>query len=709
MRGPDKGPAGHLSAAPFYALIIASIVLPLFVFGLAAAQNRSHLVESAEVEARRVARIFAEHALKLFETDEQILRRIDTRLRGMTWDDVRASGEVRAFLTRISSETAHLRGTGLIGPDGRLAQLSGTDTPAVDLSDRDYVREAPGDVPHSYVSSPVVGRISGESLFRVSRRTAEGPESGVIFVTMDPRYLVEFYRTSTRDGDSVTMARADGTVLVRDPPVTTGTDVLSPGSGLMRSVARTPSGVYRTTSELDRVERIHAYEKVGPYPIYVSYGLSLTGVMREWRWNLAAYGLVAALSSVGLAALSLLAMRVATQERRSFRRWQDEARRREAAEAALRQAQKMEAVGQLTGGVAHDFNNLLTVIIGNLDMARRRMSVPDERVSRAVDNALQGANRAALLVERLLVFSRRQPLAPRSVDLKTLIAGMEDLLHRSLGENVALAVAIPSDIRPVSTDPNQLETALVNLAVNARDAMPEGGRLSITARNAGADGVQGLEPGDYVVIEVADTGEGMPPEVVERIFEPFFTTKPIGQGTGLGLSQVYGLARQSGGTVIVDSRPGHGTRVLLYFPSAHADADQTALEVPAQAVGGGRETILLVEDQEDVRRFAAETLRDFGYEVLEAGDAAAGFTLLERHRSIALLLTDIGLPGASGRALAERAAGLRPGLPVILITGHAGEEPVPPGAGLLRKPISAADLARAIRTALDDAAPAAAE
>ncbi len=705
------GPAGRLPAAPFYALIIASIVLPLLVFGLAAAQNRSHLEESAEVEARRVARIFAEHALKLFETDEQILRRIDTRLRGMTWDDVRASAEISAFLSRIANETAHLRGAGLVGPDGRLAQLSEAETPAVDLSDRDYVREAPGDVPHSYVSSPVVGRISGETLFRVSRRTDEGPEGGVIFVAMDPRYLVDFYRTSTRDGDSVTMARADGMVLVRDPPVTTGTDLLSPGSGLMRSIARGGSGVYRTVSELDRIERIHAYERVGPYAVYVSYGLSLTGVMREWRWNLAAYGLVAVLSSLGLAALSLLALRVALQERRSFQRWQDEARRREAAEAALRQAQKMEAVGQLTGGVAHDFNNLLTVIIGNLDMARRRMRVPDERVSRAVENALQGANRAAALVERLLVFSRRQPLAPRSVDLGTLIAGMEDLLHRSLGENVALSVAIPTGLWPVSTDPNQLETALVNLAVNARDAMPDGGRLAITARNAGADGVPDLEPGDYVTIEVADTGEGMAPEVVERVFEPFFTTKPVGQGTGLGLSQVYGLARQSGGTVAVDSRPGHGTRIRLYFPRARADEGHEAPDAPepAPAVGGGRETILVVEDQGDVRRFAVETLRDFGYEVLEAGDAAEGYALLERHRRIALLLTDIGLPGASGRALAERAARLRPDLPVILITGHAGEEPVPAGAGLLRKPISAANLAGAIRAALDAPARAAAE
>ncbi|KAA2236208.1 hybrid sensor histidine kinase/response regulator [Salinarimonas soli] len=684
-------------------------MLPLVVFGLAAAENRDHLEHTAEIEARRVARVFAEHALKLFETDEQILRRVDTRIRGMSWDEVRASGEVTTFLRRVASETAHLRGAGLIDPAGRLAQLSEEEIPVLDLSDRDYVREAPAESPQSFVSSPIVGRISGESLFRLSRHTQEGPEGGVIFVAMDPRYLVEFYRTSTRPGDSVTMARADGTVLVRDPPVTTGTEVLSPGSGLMRSIAGAPQGVYRTTSELDRIERIHAYERVGPYPIYVSYGLNLTGVLSEWHWNLLAYGLVAALSSIGLVALSLVALRVAMRERRSFGRWQEEAQRREVAEAALRQAQKMEAVGQLTGGVAHDFNNLLTVIIGNLDMARRRMRTPDERVSRAIENALQGANRAASLVERLLVFSRRQPLAPRAVDLAALVSGMEDLLHRSLGENVALTVAIPPGLWPVATDPNQLETALVNLAVNARDAMPEGGRLAVTARNAETGGVPDLEPGPYVVIEVTDTGTGMPPEVVERIFEPFFTTKPIGQGTGLGLSQVYGLARQSGGTVIVDSRPGQGTAIRLLLP--RADAEHRGADEPAEhpSVGGGRETILLVEDQEDVRRFAVETLRDFGYEVLEAGDAASGFALLERHGRIALLLTDIGLPGTSGRALAEQAARLRPDLPVILITGHAREESVPARVGLLRKPISSEGLARAVRGALDAPADAAAE
>ncbi|HYF54878.1 MAG TPA: ATP-binding protein [Salinarimonas sp.] len=706
---PSSAPTEPRSAgtAPFLALIVASLLLPLLAFVLAAAQNRAHLAEAAEIEARRVTRIFAEHALKVLETDEQVLRRVDSRLRGMSWDEVRASADVRAYLARVVAETPHLSGAGLVDPAGRLAQLGEPHVPPVDLSDRDYVmRAAPGDAAQSYVSVPVEGRISGRSLFRVTRRTLEGPAGGVAFVAMDPDYLVGFYRSATRPGDSVTVARADGAVLVRDPPVTTGAQVLSPESGLMRSITRGERGVYRTTSELDRIERIHAYERIGPYPVYVSYGLSMTAVAAEWRRNVLAYGIVAALAALGLAALSLVAMRRAAQERRSFRRWQEETRRREAAEAALRQSQKMEAVGQLTGGVAHDFNNLLTVIIGNLDMARRRMGPADERVGRAIDNALQGAQRAASLVERLLVFSRRHPLAPQPVDLRRLVDGMADLLRRSLGENVALTVDIPEDVPPVATDPNQLETALVNLAVNARHAMPAGGRLAIAAARADPPADADLAPGDYVALSVTDTGIGMPPEVLERVFEPFFTTKPIGQGTGLGLSQVYGLARQSGGGVTVDSREGHGTTIRLVLPRARASAPVG--EGPEEEAGlppGGRERVLLVEDQAGVRQFIGETLRDLGYGVIEAGDAIEGFSLIERHPDIALLLADIGLPGDSGEALAERVRRLRPHLPIVLITGRAGDEPVPPGTALLRKPVAAAGLARAVREAID-AAPA---
>jgi len=700
-RPPGSPPASSGAVLPFRALIVASLILPAVLFALSAWQNRADLEAGAAAQAQRTARLFAEHALKVFESNEQLIRRIDERLAGMGWDEIRASSDLNAYLARVVGETPHVRGLGLVAPDGRIAQVSGVfPLPEIDVSDRDYVRQAAGGGEIAAISTVVEGRISGEALFRISRRTSAGPAGGVVFVSIDPRYFLDFYRSVTGGADSVTMARRDGAVLARDPPVTTGAQTLSPDSGFMRSIAQAERGVYRTTSELDRVERIHAYGPVAPYPVFVSYGLSLTGVAENWRADLLWYGLLTALSSLALVALSVVARRRAAAERRSFLRWQDEARRRETAEAALRQAQKMEAVGQLTGGVAHDFNNLLTVIIGNLDVARRRLAGGDGRALRAVENATQGATRAAALVERLLAFSRRQPIEPQAVDVEDLIRGMADLLRRSLGENVRLDLDLPRGLWPVSTDPNQLENALVNLAVNARDAMPAGGALTISARNADRPS-RHVEPGEYVVISVADTGAGMPPDVLERVFEPFFTTKEVGKGTGLGLSQVYGFAKQSDGDVGIESEVGRGTTVRLILPRAASAAAQPGAQADVSPQGG-RETLLIVEDDEAVRRFAAETLAEFGYEVLEAADAEAGSALLRDEPRIALLLTDVGLPGTSGRELAVKARAARPGLPVLLITGHAKDDPSEGlDAGLLRKPFSTDDLARAVRRSLD--------
>ena len=380
----------------------------------------------------------------------------------------------------------------------------------------------------------------------------------------------------------------------------------------------------------------------------------------------------------------------------------------------LRQSQKMETVGQLTGGVAHDFNNLLQIIAGNLDMLLRTLPEDAARHRRAAESAMSGAKRAATLTERLLAFSRRQPLAPKPLNANRLIAGMSELLHRSLGETVEVEVVLSPSLWRVEIDPNALENAILNLAVNARDAMPDGGKLTIETANTHLDRAYvaqnpELSTGQYVAISVSDTGHGMAPGVVERVFEPFFTTKEVGKGTGLGLSMVYGFVKQSGGHVKLYSEPGQGTTVRLYLPRLMASEIEEVEAAPPPAPERARqETILLCEDDPEVRAFSAEVLRELGYTVREAVDGPSALRLLEREQGrVDLLFTDVVLPGGmTGSVLAEQARRKRPGVKVLFTTGYARNAIVhhgrlDPGVELITKPFSYADLAGRIRDLLD--------
>jgi len=368
-------------------------------------------------------------------------------------------------------------------------------------------------------------------------------------------------------------------------------------------------------------------------------------------------------------------------------------------EEQLRQSQKMEAVGQLTGGLAHDFNNLLTGIIGSLDLLKVRVGQGRlEQVDRYVTAAQGAANRAAALTHRLLAFSRRQTLDPRPTRPNALIAEMEDLVRRTVGPAIELETVLSDGLWPTLCDPNQLENALLNLCINARDAMPGGGRLMIETANAWLD-EQGslqrdMQPGQYVAIAVSDTGTGMSPEVVARAFDPFFTTKPIGQGTGLGLSMIYGFANQSGGQIRIHSEEGHGTTMRLYLPrhlgEAEGEADAPQAAASPRAERG--ETVLVVDDEPTVRMLVAEVLEDLGYTAIEVADGAAGLAVLQSDARVDLLVTDVGLPGGmNGRQVADAGRALRPGLKVLFITGYAesavvGNGHLEPGMHVLIKP-----------------------
>jgi PAS domain S-box-containing protein len=382
------------------------------------------------------------------------------------------------------------------------------------------------------------------------------------------------------------------------------------------------------------------------------------------------------------------------------------------AEAQLRQAQKMEAVGQLTGGIAHDFNNLLTLIMGGLDTIRRSQVYGDARLRRATDMALQGAQRAANLTSRLLAFSRRQPLDPRPLDLNVLVHEMTELLRQTLGETVELESVLTPRLWTVELDQNQLESAIINLALNARDAMPYGGRLTIETACTDLDERHTATnhevlPGEYVMLSISDTGHGMSQATLGRAFEPFFTTKEAERGTGLGLSMVYGFVKQSGGHVTLYSEEGAGTIIKLYFPRFHGAAgdDQSAqvLEAPQAA----REAVILVvEDNEEVREYSVSILRELGYNVIEAADADEALNLLAKASRIDLLFTDVVLPGKSGRLLADQAKERWPGLRVLFTTGYSRNAIVhhgrlDPGVRLITKPFTFEQLATRVRDVLD--------
>ncbi|ANI79981.1 MULTISPECIES: hybrid sensor histidine kinase/response regulator [Sphingobium] len=383
------------------------------------------------------------------------------------------------------------------------------------------------------------------------------------------------------------------------------------------------------------------------------------------------------------------------------------------AEDALRQAQKMEAVGQLTGGIAHDFNNLLTIITGSVDIALRRLdNSADPRVGRALGNAMRGADRAAALTQRLLAFSRRQPLDPRAIEVPRLLAGMSDLLTRTITEAVAIAIDAPDDVWTIEADPHQLENAILNLAVNGRDAMPSGGSLTIAARNRQISiiesGGNNPPPGDYVAITVTDSGVGMDPETLTKVFDPFFTTKEVGKGTGLGLSMVYGFAKQSGGTVVIDSTPGAGTVVTLLLARSAGSAEAPVSMVrESEPFGTASETILVVEDDDDVRAYTVATLRELGYRVIEAHNGEYALALLDKQEHpIRLLMTDVVMPKMSGSELAAVARARQPDLRILYTSGYPRDAimrdgRLDVGVDLLVKPFTLRTLAARVREIID--------
>jgi len=398
----------------------------------------------------------------------------------------------------------------------------------------------------------------------------------------------------------------------------------------------------------------------------------------------------------------------------SNRKLEAEIVERKVASGQVRQLQKMEAVGQLTSGIAHDFNNMLAIVIGSLDVARRRLTgTENPAVLNCINNAAEGAERAAVLTARLLAFSRQQPLDPKVLDVNKLVSGMSQLLRRTIGEQVEIETVLAGGLWRTFADPSQVESTLLNLAVNARDAMPAGGKLTIETVNTHLDDAYASEhaevsAGQYVMVSVTDTGIGMSAEVLERAFDPFYTTKGTGKGTGLGLSQVFGFVKQTGGHVKIYSEVDHGTTVKVYLPRREGQTLETSEVLIASALplGQASEIVLVVEDEEKVRHVTVDSLRELGYTAIQAGSASEALQQLTLHPNVALLLTDIVMPEMNGKKLADRAVELKPGLKVIFTTGYTRNAVVhngilDAGVAFLPKPFSIEQLAKKVRQALD--------
>jgi signal transduction histidine kinase/ActR/RegA family two-component response regulator len=708
-------------------MIIASVVVPLLVLGAGSWLAWRSTLRDANADVRSALAVSSEQVTRVLDTHVLLANHINDVLDGLSDAEVSAREEelharLLAMITGYNQVTAVV----VVGADGH-PLVASTRYPVdrtASFSDRDYFRVLRSSEQTMDIGGLIYGRLSHKELFTVAvRRGVPGQKfAGVILIGVSPDYFRNFDRSLfTGDTDyTAALLRSDGTVLASYPETYGSSDAPQRDQLLLNAIASNPlGGVVEGRSSLDATTRLIAYRALGNYPVIVMVGRRWSSVMRQWRNLIATHLVFGVPATLALLLLSVLATQQWRRQHATLAQLRTEVERRELAEEALRQSQKMEAIGRLTGGIAHDFNNHLTVISSNIELMQRRMPPGSEALLKLTDAAMSGVQRAATLTHRLLAFARQQPLDPEPLDLGRVVAGMSDLLRRTLGEDVAIETVLAGGLWQTRVDANQLENVLLNLAVNSRDAMPNGGKLTIETANAYLDDAYAashaeVTAGQYVMLAVTDTGSGMTPEVIEKAFEPFFTTKPLGQGTGLGLSMVYGFIKQSGGHVAIYSEPGHGSTMKVYLPRfIRPEVKPVASDRTLQSRSrGSGETILVVEDDEDVRHSSVEALREMGYEVLEAGDAMDGVRLIVDRGGIDLLFTDVGLPGGvNGRALADAARSAQPGLRVLFTTGYTRNAilhngVLDHGVHFIAKPFSLTALAAKVREVLDTPADA---
>jgi two-component system, NtrC family, sensor kinase len=689
-------------------MMVASLVLPVVLFAFAAWVSYRNFERVTDERIERSLDILHEHALKVLQTVQVSFAEIDAITSGMSDQDIRLNeGVLHERLRKIADILPQLQGIAVIDRDGHpLVSSNLFPVPkTIDFSDRDYFQAQLHGKAGIYVSSIHKPRMSGlgDYFFAVSQRRPldDGKFNGIVSIAVLPNYFEGFYgRMSANPGSYFALARADGGFLARYPLQKNRMRKLDARSVFRTDIAHGLNrGMFWADSQFDHIERRIGYRKLAGYPLYVLAGVEKSAMVAEWLSYMSTHLIFGMPATAFLFAGLWLALR-------RTQRLYDEADRREAAEGALRQAQRLEAIGQLTGGVAHDFNNLLMVIGGSVQ--RLRAELTDTKQVRLLDMMATATQRGETLTRQLLTYSRQQTLTPQVIDLTQRLPAIRELLTRSLRADIEIKVEVPDSVCAVRIDPGEFELAMLNLAINAKDAMPNGGTLSIRAKPVTLKGEhteEGLS-GEFVAIRVADNGHGIPADVLPRVFEPFFTTKEVDKGTGLGLSQVYGFAKQSGGTATVTSTEGGGTSVIFYLPRSHAAPQAVLPQARAPAAAEDLGTVLLVEDNADVAEVGAGLLRQIGYRVRSVANAQAAIAALRLDADVDLVFSDILMPGGmNGLDLANEIGVRFPDIPVLLTTGYSGsaQDAVRRGIVVLQKPYDLETLRRHIREATESA------
>jgi signal transduction histidine kinase/ActR/RegA family two-component response regulator len=683
-------------------MMVASLALPLALFVVASAVSWISTNQTADREIERTLDVAHEHALKVFETIDRSLSEIAEIIRGIP-DEGIASREQRLHerLKGVVASLPQVKSTWIFDARGHaLVNSLVVPAPEIDFSDRDYYRAHVADGVGTYIGEALKPRppYQGAPFFGVSRRRSneDGSFAGVIQASVFPEYFENYYaRIGREPGNFFALGRADGTVLARFP--TTDSEIrLEHGGSVWKMIAANPAtGLITVTSQADGIERRLGYRRLAEYPIYVSAGLETSAIRDRWFSTMSQHLVF------GAPATALLFFLLALALRRSRNLYVEAAKRLEA-EEALKHGQRLEALGQLTGGVAHDFNNLLTVIRASVDLLRRP-DLPEPRRQRYIEAISDTVTRAARLTGQLLAFARRQTLKPEVFDVGRSVQMLSEMIRTLIGSRIEIVTLGPDEPCFVNADASQFETAIINMAVNARDAMDGQGRLTIAVGMAASlpNAVPlAQNPHGYVAVTVADTGIGIPPDQTGRIFEPFFTTKQVGHGTGLGLSQVFGFARQSGGEVVVASEVGKGSTFTLYLPRSAGGG--TSPQMPAAdsaAVTGSGMSVLVVEDNADVGKFTTDALAELGYTARLVDSAAHALEELAADANrFDIVFTDVVMPGMTGIELAHEIRNRHAGLPVVLASGysHVLSEQGSHGFELLQKPYSIEQLSRTL-------------
>jgi signal transduction histidine kinase len=562
-----------LSSLRFLALLC--VVLPVAVYAIVGAYRYSQIRAETEVRLDRAARIAQEHALKVLDSNDSVIARVLEALKDADALVVASrEKELHQQLVAMSSNKPQIQSLWVWGPDAR-ALATDRFHPArgdLEVADRAYFewhRKQQGGL---FLSELLTGRATGHPFFAMSRGRylTDGTFAGVVSVSIAPSYFERFHSDLAADepGLAITMLREDGTIYTRWPRLPSPPKRLAASSPVMTRIrAGDTAGTAHGISSVDGRERLLTFRKVGDYPVYLGTGMDVKEVRRRWASEMAWLGAFGLPPLLGLYLAARVALRRTRDALDAAARLQEETQARRRVEEALLQAQKLEALGRLTGGVAHDFNNALMVISNNLFLLKRRH--PDAEGPQ-LDSIARAVSSATKLTRQLLAFSRRQALVAEYMLLQERLPTLQDLLGPVLGSQVQFSMDVAPDTRPIMVDAAEFELALINLAINARDAMPGGGSFRVTARNAHAAELPPLLQGDMVVVDASDTGTGIDADTLAKVFEPFFTTKPVGEGTGLGLSQVYGLCQRAGGTATIESELGQGSTVRLFFPATQA-------------------------------------------------------------------------------------------------------------------------------------------